>query len=155
MGRKKTVAEPQRDNLGFTFDDYWEMFQQQAAKGLQGDTLLDGYDITPEQVQAINEGDKFAIDMFFCINDQRIRRLAYYFIKKMGLTVAKQFKPMITVDDLVNQAYLDTRRGFLHFEYKTKIISRLLCHSFYYEPVGGFGEEDGEYKVKNRWRLHS
>ncbi|MDE7159063.1 MAG: hypothetical protein K2N74_05755, partial [Clostridiales bacterium] len=134
-----------RDELGFTPEDYENMQELHDHKGVQGDTLLDGYDVTKEQIQAINEKDRFAIDMFFYVNEKRIRNLAYKFLRDHGYIVSPQFAPLLTIDDCVNQAYLDMRRGFLRFEYKEKYISALLCHSFYYALVGGFGDEDGAY----------
>ncbi len=142
-----------KDELGFTSEDYEHMQAITARDGIQGDTLLDGWDITEEQVAAINTGDRFAIDMFFYVNEQRMRRLAAYFLRTHGYVVSPMFSPMLTVDDCVNQAYVDMRRGFLYFEYKPKYISGLLCHSFYYAPVGGFGDEDGRYHYSPRRRV--
>lgn len=81
----KQEKQQTRDELGFTFDDYEHMHEMQAYKGLQGDTLLDGYDVTKEQIQAINERDRFAIDMFFYVNEKRIRRLASIFCGNTGI----------------------------------------------------------------------
>lgn len=149
--KKKVLS---KDELGFTSEDYERMQALKDMEGMQGDTLLDGFDVTEELLAAMNAGDRLAIDIFFIVNEQRIRRLATRFLQKNGYWVSSYVgAPLLTVDDCYNQAYLDARRGFLHFEYKPRYLSGLLCHSFYYAPVGGFGDEDGRYRYQPRKRF--
>lgn len=147
--RKKKEPAPVRDELGFTPQDYEDMQDLKARGDLRGDTLCGRWDITREQVEAINEGDRFAVDMFFYVNEKLIRRLARTFLHNFRFSHGK-YAYLLTVDDCFNQAYIDMRRGFLHFELDERCIVGLLCHSFRYASVGGFGDEDGVFYYRKR-----
>lgn len=149
---KKAKGDLPRDELGFTVQDYEAMQAVKALEGIQGDTLCGRWDITQEQVAAINEGDRFAVDMFFYVNEKFIRRLAGTFLHKFRGFSHGVYAYLLTVDDCFNQAYIDMRRGFLHFELDDKCIAGVLCHSFRYAGVGGFGDEDGVFHYRRKGR---
>lgn len=112
---------------------------------------IDGFKITAEQCNAINAGEREAIDKFFKDNDKRLKRLAAKYLRNMGLSLYwdKKFNcynpTVVEIDDCINQLYLDMRRGFLVFALVPRAIARVICHSFRYAGVGGFGDEDGAY----------
>lgn len=112
---------------------------------------IDGYKITAEQCRAINFGERWAVDKFFEENNLRLRRLARKFLQNVGVPIFWDNKlncwqpAVLEVGDCLNQLYVDMRRGFLVFALVPKIISRVICHSFRYAGVGGFGDEDGVY----------
>ena len=112
---------------------------------------IDGFKVTAEQVRAINAGEREAIDKFFAENDQRLKRLAKVFLRRSGVPLlwdkkSNDWRPAIVeINDCLNQLYVDMRRGFLLFALVPTMFARVICHSFRYAGVGGFGDEDGAY----------
>ncbi len=111
---------------------------------------LDGWILSPKQCALITLGDREAVDKFFEQNERRLLRLIRSFRRRHNYLTGYNYEPFLSDEDCYNQAYLDMRRGFLYFEMNPRIISRLLCHSFTYAPVGGFGDEDGRYRYRPR-----
>ena len=118
---------------------------------------LDGFKITAAQCSAINAGDREAVDKFFAENAKRLKLLARTFLYRLGIRSKwdslrhKRFIPYIEVEDCLNQLYVDMRRGFVVFALVPHMLPRVICHSFRYCEVGGFGEEDGVY-INNDFR---
>ena len=112
---------------------------------------IDGFKITAEQCSAINAGDREAIDKFFTENDQRLKRLAKVFLRRSGVPLLWDKKlncwqpAIVEISDCLNQLYVDMRQGYLVFALVPKVLARVICHSFRYAGVGGFGDEDGAY----------
>lgn len=112
---------------------------------------LDGFKITAEQCSGINRGERAAVDKFFEDNAVRLKRLAKEFLRRNGVPLRRDRKnncwlpAILEIDDCLNQLYIDMRQGYLIFALVPKIIARVICHSFRYAGVGGFGDEDGAY----------
>lgn len=112
---------------------------------------LDGFKITAEQCSRINRGERAAVDKFFEDNATRLKRLAKAFLLRTGMPLRWDnamncWQPAILeIGDCLNQLYIDMRQGYLVFALVPKIIARVICHSFRYAGVGGFGPEDGAY----------
>lgn len=122
---------------------------------------IDGFKITVEQCAKINAGDREAVDKFFQENGLRLRRLARVFLFRIGLPPKwdrknSRYEPgIIELGDCLNQLYVDMRQGLLKFVLKKGVLASVICHSFRYCGVGGFGDEDGIYigrRVENALR---
>ena len=96
------------------------------------------YNVTKEQIEKINSGDRAAMDEFFFSNELRIKRCAWCFMRKRIY-----LKAIITWEDLVNEFYLCLSRGLFLFSCSDKSITRCIFHSFRYAAVGGM--EDTVY----------
>lgn len=116
---------------------------------------LDGFKITAEQCRAINAGEREAVDKFFMENERRLHLLAKCFLRRCGMPIYWDKKlncwqpTIVEISDCINQLYVDMRRGFLVFALVPHILPRIICHSFRYAGVGGFGDEDGVYIHKD------
>ncbi len=112
---------------------------------------IDGFKVTAEQCRAMNAGEREAVDKFFAENERRLKRLAKCFLRRVGLPLRWDKKyycwqpAIIEIEDCLHQLYVDMRSGYLVFAMVPKIFARVICHSYRYAGVGGFGEEDGVY----------
>lgn len=112
-------------------------------------TEVDGFKITAEQCNAMNNGDREAIDKFFAENERRLIRLARYVLRHDGISILwdrvfNRWQPaVVEVGDCLNQFYVDLRCGFHVLTVESRRISRAASYSFKYAGVGGFGDEDG------------
>ncbi len=135
-------VEAVKDNLGFTQSDYEDMQKLADKNGKHGDTVRDGWDVTPEQITLINNPrhplHNTAVITFYDVNFKSLCRLSYGFIAfrkrnafKCGvLTVVNQ-------EDLLQQVFCDLWGGWLKLPHDTKRISRAICKCFTYAAVGG------------------
>lgn len=112
---------------------------------------IDGFKITAEQCRKINTGDRAAVEKFFAENDRRLKSLAKTFLRNEGIPLRwdkqlnRWYPAIVELNDCLNQLYVDMRRGYLVFALVPGVIARVICHSFRYAGVGGFGDEDGAY----------
>ena len=108
-----------------------------------------GWKVSARQCELITLGDRAAVDKFFADNLARLTVCARKFISNRVL-FREPFAYLLDIDELVNQVYIDMRRGFLVMD--MNYISALVSRSFRYAAVGGFGDELGAYEYKSRKR---
>ena len=117
--------------------------------GYEDITEVDGFKITAEQCNAMNNGDREAIDKFFAENGRRLMYIARYVLRHDGIIIQldkkyNRYMPaLVEIEECINQFYIDLRRGFHVLTMVSKHISRAASYSFKYVGVGGFGDEDG------------
>lgn len=107
------------------------------------------WEITPEQLERMSEGEQDAVDTFFAENLNHLYALSYRVLRQYGYRTDIKYKSLVEPDDLINQAYIDIRRGKVIFDYTRRSISRGIWRSMYYAPVGG-PPEDYIYHYKAR-----
>lgn len=107
-----------------------------------------GWKVSARQCELITLGDRAAVDKFFEDNLARLKRAAASYI--YSPTAFEPWRRLLEIDDLVNQVYVDMRRGFLVMD--MNYISALVFRSFKFAAVGGFGDELGAYEYKPRKR---
>lgn len=103
-----------------------------------------GWKVSARQCELITLGDRAAVDKFFEDNLARLKRAAIKF--RYSPEIYDPCLYLLELDDLINQVYVDMRRGFLVMD--MKYISALIFRSFRYATVGGFGDELGAYEYK-------
>lgn len=96
------------------------------------------YNVTKEQIEKINSGDREAMDDFFFSNQFRIERSAKCFMRNNVW-----LQSVISWEDLVNEFYVCLSRSLFLFRCCDRSISRCIFHSFRYAAVGGM--EDTVY----------
>lgn len=160
--KPETEAQAQANEYGFIFNLAAVVNELQSAKqekeietvkaSGESDEMqeLDGWKISPMQCALISRGDREAVDKFFEQNEERLRRSIFCFLRANRYLPDFLHASWLSLEDCYNQAYLDMRQGYLFFEMKPRYISKLLWHSFRYAPVGGFGDEDGQYRYRPR-----
>lgn len=107
-----------------------------------------GWKVSARQCELITLGDRAAVDKFFEDNLARLKRAAASYIYSPA--AFEPWRRLLEIDDLVNQVYVDMRRGFLVMD--MNYISALVFRSFKFAAVGGFGDELGAYEYKPRKR---
>lgn len=107
------------------------------------------WEVTPEQLERMNEGEQEAIDTFFSENLHHLYALSRRVLRQYGYRADLKYTNLVELDDLINQAYIDLRSGKVLFDYTRRSISRGLWRSMYYAPVGG-APEDYIYHYKAR-----
>lgn len=115
--------------------------QSTASEEMQ---TVRGWKVSARQCELITLGDRAAVDKFFEDNLARLKRSAANYIYSPA--AYEPWRRMLEVNDLINQVYVDMRRGFLVMD--MNYISALVFHSFKYAAVGGFGDELGAYEYK-------
>ncbi len=103
-----------------------------------------GWKVSARQCELITLGDRAAVDRFFEDNLARLKRAAGNF--KYSPAAYDPCRYLLEIDDLINQVYVDMRRGFLVMD--MNYISALVFRSFKFAAVGGFGDELGAYEFK-------
>lgn len=148
MAKKQQEAE-ERDELGFTQSDYSDMQKLAERDGKLNDTLLSGWDVTPEQITIINSPrhplHRVAVIAFYDVNYKRI-----YYMARNALTYGKAFSRLTTVisyEDLLQQVFADLLGGVLKLPHDTEKIRQAIYRCFYYTAVGGL---EGVEDVKER-----
>lgn len=148
MAKKQQEAE-ERDELGFTQTDYSDMQKLADRDGKLNDTLLSGWDVTPEQITLINSPrhplHRVAVITFYDVNYKRI-----YYMSRNALTYGKAFSRLtavISYEDLLQQVFADLLGGFLKLPHDTEKIRQAIYRCFYYTAVGGL---EGVDDVKER-----
>lgn len=148
MAKKQQEAE-ERDELGFTQSDYSDMQKLAEREGKLNDTLLSGWDVTPEQITLINSPchplHRVAVIAFYDVNYKRI-----YYMARNALTYGKAFSRLTTVisyEDLLQQVFCDLLGGFLKLPHNAEKIGKAIYRCFYYTAVGGL---EGVEDVKER-----
>lgn len=127
----------------------WEEHTRTESTASEEVQTVKGWKISARQCELITLGDRAAVDKFFADNLARLKSCAVGFICRSKL-LREPFYNFLEVDDLINQVYVDMRRGFLVMN--VNYISALVSHSFRYAAVGGFGDECGAYTYKPRKR---
>lgn len=134
MANKQKTEE--RDELGFTPSDYCDMQKLADYNGKLNDTLLDGWDITPEQIRLINSPrhpfHSVAVTAFYDVNFKRLRRMACAFIRHSPYLLN-----VIDESDLTQQFYVDLLSGFVKLQHDTENIRTVIYRCFKYAAVGG------------------
>ncbi len=105
--------------------------------------------ITPEQLERMNDGERQATDDFFNDNHSHLYFLALSILRRMGCLENSQKKKLLEIDDLINQAYVDIRSGFIVFKYSRLSITKSIARSMRFAPVGGV-DPTKEYQYKGR-----
>ncbi|MGN0812782.1 MAG: hypothetical protein ACI4MQ_04640 [Candidatus Coproplasma sp.] len=111
-----------------------------------------GWKISARQCELITLGDRNAVNKFFEDNLKRLKICAWAFLRSRRLFTNSNFA-FVEVDELINQVYVDMRRGFLVMDMQH--ISALAYRSFRFAGVGGFGDELGAYTYKPRKRVEA
>lgn len=147
MATKKKQAEEARDALGFTFSDYLDMQALKDKDGKLNDTLMSGWDITPEQITLINNPrhplHRAAVIAFYDVNFKRLRRMAFSFLSptsRNGYLIS-----VISCEDLLQQVFADMLGGFLKLSHDSERIRTAIYKCFRYTAVGGL---EGESNVE-------
>lgn len=135
---KKKREEETPDELGFTPSDYYDMQQLLDKNGKLNDTLLNGWDITQEQIKLINCDShplhSAAVIAFYDVNYERLYKMA------RGALASVRFSALISVisyEDLLQQLFCDLLGGWLKLPHDTKLISAAIYHCFRFAAVGG------------------
>lgn len=125
----------ERDELGFTQSDYEDKQRLVDKVGKEVD-LLDGWDITVEQIDHINNissaAHNLAVYAFYDVNFKRLQRSAYAFLRWN-----EHFISVVSVEDLLHQVYIDLLCGFLKLPKDGKQIKRTIAVCFQFAAVGG------------------
>lgn len=108
-----------------------------------------GWKVSARQCELITLGDRAAVDKFFADNLARLTVCARKYLQ-MQRFYNNGAVALLEVDDLINQVYVDMRRGFLVMD--MQCIGALAYRSFRFAGVGGFGDELGAYTYKPRKR---
>lgn len=111
---------------------------------------VNGWKISEKQCELITLGDRSAVDAFFKENFDRLKICARAFVNSM---YTGYNGGLVEVGDLINQVYVDMRRGFLVMD--VQHVSNIVYHSFRYASVGGFGDELGAYVYKPVKRIEA
>lgn len=137
------------DELGFTPSDYCDMQALKDKDGKLNDTLLSGWDVTPEQITLINNPRHpfhgIAVYAFYDVNYKRLKAMAYN-----ALSYGNVFYRLIAVvnyEDLLQQLFCDLLGGWLKLPHDTEKIRQAIYRCFYYTAVGGL---EGVDDVKER-----
>lgn len=117
--------------------------------GKLNDTLLSGWDVTPEQITLINNPrhplHRVAVIAFYDVNYNRIYNMA-----RRSLRYGKAYSRLIAIisyEDLLQQVFCDLLGGFLKLPHNTEKIRAAIYRCFYYTAVGGL---EGVNDVKKR-----
>lgn len=140
MAKKRQEAE-ERDELGFTQSDYCDMQKLAEREGKLTDTLLSGWDVTPEQITLINSPchplHRVAVIAFYDVNFKLLRRMALRFlspiVKNQCLTV------VISYEDLLQQVFCDMLCGYLKLPHEAAKIRSAIYECYRFAAVGGLG----------------
>lgn len=131
---KDLLQDEERDELGFTLSDYYDM---QKLKDLEGKSnVSSGFDISSEQIALINNVlhpfHSVAVMCFYDVNFKLLRRMAYCY-----LACNLCFKAVVSYEDLVQQLYVDMLSGALKLPYDTTKIKSVVYACYRFAAVGG------------------
>lgn len=134
----KERKEEERDELGFTASDYFEIQRLTDKRGARGDSLIGRFDITPEQIALINGGGaitrKIAVDCFYFSNLRVLRKMAYSFMQNN-----ERLTSVVNYEDLIQQLYVDLCAGYIKLKQNEKQIRNAIYDCFKLAAVGGLG----------------
>lgn len=134
---KKQRDEEQRDALGFTLSDYFDMQRLKDKEGIAVDGES-GFDITAEQVRLINGNDsvlrKVAADCFYFANLRVLHKMAFSFLKHNSRLLV-----IVSREDLLQQVYVDLCDGYIKLSTDAKRIRYALYDCFKLAAIGGLG----------------
>lgn len=147
MSKKKEIGK-ERDELGFTLSDYFDMQQLKDQDGKTNETLTNGWDVTPEQITLINNPHhpmhRIAVIAFYDVNFKLLNRLAcgYVYSDK----TPPRFKTIVNQEDLLQQLFCDLLSGDLKLPHNPQMLRKKIIWSFKYALVGGM---EGVENVEN------
>ena len=129
-----------------------ELKKAQAAVTLEENDVPKGekltWKVTPQQITLINLCDREALDKFYFDNAFRLKSLAGIFFRR-----SQYLKSIISIEDLMQQLYVDFRCGMLKLKPFDKAIGRAIFNSFQYAAVGGIDHvyiyEEKQRKCRN------
>ena len=144
MANKQQEIE-ERDELGFTPSDYEDMQKLADLEGKLNDTLLNGWDITPEQITLINSPlhpfHNVAVIAFYDVNFKRLWRMAFNYLAPTSHNHC--LIAVVSYEDLLQQVFADLLCGSLKLPHNTEEISKAIYRCFRFTAVGGLeGVED-------------
>lgn len=95
------------------------------------------WNVTPEQIAKINDGNREALDLFYLdsANYRRIKFCAYSYLRHNPYV-----KAVVSYEDLIQQVYHDLRIGLLKLRPYDGAICGAIFHSFRFAAVGGMDE---------------
>lgn len=138
MAASKKQQNEERDALGYTLWDYFDMQRLKDKKGIAGDSLVGAFDVTDEQIRLINSGDrilrKIAADCFYFANLRLIRKMAYVFLQNN-----KRLKTIVSYEDLIQQLYVDLCCGYVKLNTDKKKLLAAIYDCFKLAAIGGLG----------------
>ncbi len=148
MAKKLKEIEEPRDRLGFTPSDYEAMQTAAEKDGKLNDSLLNGWDVTPEQITLINSPShplhRVAVITFYDVNLKRLYRMAIGFLKHDN---REYLTDIVSYEDLLHQLFCDMLGGWLKLPHNTEKIDTAIYRCFTYAAVGGLeGVEDVKAK---------
>lgn len=132
-------------NVTLNLSEIYEKHQRENSTANTTPQTVNGWKVSARQCELITYGDRAAVDLFFEDNLQRLTACARAYLRRA--TIFKQRSvELLELEDLINQVYIDMRRGFLVINMQH--ISKAVFHSFLFAAVGGFGDDLGAYKYK-------
>lgn len=138
---RKGKHEEKRDGLGFTPSEYFVMQCRLDNQGKQNETLMNGWDITREQISLINDCNhwlhRVAVIAFYDVNYNFLRCMAYRFLSPIG----KNYRliSVVSPEDLLQQLFCDMLSGHLKLPKETEKIRSAIYECFRFAAVGGLG----------------
>lgn len=138
---KNILQDEERDELGFTPSDYYDMQKLKDREGKTNDTLLSGFDITPEQIELINNQQhplhSVAVICFYDVNYPLLRRMSFRYLSPLGKN--GYLLSAVSYEDLLQQVFLDLLIGVLKLPQDSSKISSAIYECFRFSAVGGLG----------------
>lgn len=135
----KKREEERPDELGFTPSDYNDMQKLKDREGKLSDTLLSGWDVTPEQITLINSPchplHRVAVIAFYDVNFKRLFRMACSFLSPKSCN--HSLIAVVSYEDLLQQVFADLLDGCLKLPHNTEKICSAIYKCFRYAAVGG------------------
>lgn len=136
-------------NVTLNLSAEWEKHTRGNSTASTEPQTVKGWKVSARQCELITLGDRAAVDKFFEENLQRLTACARKYLRR-GYIFKQRSVELLELDNLINQVYVDMRRGFLVVNMQH--ISEALFHSFRFAGVGGFGDDLGAYEYKPRKR---
>ncbi len=146
----------ERANIDFTalLNAAIETKRAEEVKRYETESVPDGevltWNTTPEEIAQINAGNRVAVDRFYFdeVNYNHIKSSAYCFFRR-----EQRFKAIISIEDLMQQVYLDLATGLIKLRAFNRGISGAIFASFRFAPVGGLDEVYivKEKRGKGKW----